>query len=74
METKAPKPNMASCNKCHWWCFLNSVTGLCKRFPPAAHFEEGHYWPITGRGDWCGEFTPSPGNENLSAGPENSLR
>lgn len=67
MNTESPGDNMASCNKCHWWCFINSVTGHCKRTPPTAHFEDGHYWPVTGRADWCGEFKPIKAYEHVSA-------
>lgn len=56
MDTQDPSKNRPACCRCNWWSFLNSVTGQCRRMPPAAHFDDGHYWPITGRADWCGEF------------------
>ena len=67
MDTNTPKDNCASCSKCHWWSFNSSVTGQCKRYPPAVHFEDGHYWPVTGRGDWCEEFKPTYEYKNVSA-------
>lgn len=70
MEIEHPKHSGPACCRCHWWSFLNSTTGKCKRMPPAAHFEDGHYWPITGRGDWCGEFSPSAGFREPTHAPD----
>jgi len=56
MNTHKPPESGACCGRCHFWTFLSSVSGQCHRMPPAAHFEDGHYWPVTGRSDWCGEF------------------
>ena len=68
MKTEEPKHKGPACGKCHWWCFINSVTGHCKRMPPAADFNSGHFWPITGRGDWCGEFRPHIGADSDTGG------
>ena len=68
MNIEEPKHNGPACCKCHWWCFINSVTGHCKRMPPAADFNSGHFWPITGRGDWCGEFRPHIGANSDTGG------
>lgn len=56
MNIQPVQDNGPHCARCHYWTFLSSATGQCRRMPPAAHFEDGHYWPITGRSDWCGEF------------------
>lgn len=62
-ETQLPPKPGPACSRCHWWDGINSVVGKCKRMPPAAHFDDGRYWPITGRADWCGEFKQSWGAE-----------
>lgn len=55
-----PMPKSGSaCGRCMFWDGTRTVAGRCKRMPPAAHFESGHFWPITGRADWCGEFRES---------------
>jgi hypothetical protein len=56
METDYPKSTERACMCCVWWQFMNSVTGHCKRMPPARTEEGEGRWPVTGRADWCGEF------------------
>ncbi len=56
MDTKPVDESGPACCRCQWWEATSSIIGKCKRLPPAAHFESGHYWPLTGRADWCGEF------------------
>lgn len=58
MELEHPRDDdKRACMRCLWWRPTNSVVGYCKRMPPAR--QEGGsegFWPMTGRGDWCGEF------------------
>ena len=58
MESGYPKDDQErACLRCLWWLPFNSLTGHCKRMPPARpHGEAEGFWPMTGRGDWCGEY------------------
>jgi len=63
---------MGKCKDCEWWDENAQVIedvdfGLCRKNPPiclrakvhcgANHSSENcGAWPITGAGDWCGEF------------------
>ena len=53
----------SACGRCRFWSKGSVVAGQCRRMPPAADFESGHFWPITGRSDWCGEFAAAPKKE-----------
>lgn len=61
MKSEMPKPNQErACGRCMWWLPLNSVAGYCKRMPPYRTEDGEGLWPMTGRGDWCGEYIPMP--------------
>lgn len=64
MGTDYPPPSQErACLRCMWWQRTNSVVGHCKRMPPARpDGESAGAWPMTGRGDWCGEFKPDSGD------------
>jgi len=63
------------CDMCEWWFQLE-----CRRLPPSEWARELTHtdktictklWPITGAGDWCGEFTPkeTPKPKGWPSGP-----
>ena len=58
MSTERPRDDQKrACLRCLWWRQINSVVGHCKRMPPALIDGESEgFWPMTGRGDWCGEY------------------
>lgn len=57
METEYPSSTQErACMRCMWWARLNSVAGYCKRMPPQRTEDGEGFWPMTGRGDWCGEY------------------
>lgn len=62
MECGIPKDGAPACgNRCYFWEPVNSVVGQCHRMPPVADLDgmDGHFWPLTGRADWCGEYRPA---------------
>ena len=58
MNTKFPEEDQPrACHRCMWWEPWGSLSGECRRMPPARVGDEGEgFWPLTGCGDWCGEF------------------
>lgn len=60
-----------TCGTCgHWggksgW-LRSSIGGPCQRFPPYPFNQQGmtaRTWTITGKDDWCGEWTVRPEGE-----------
>jgi hypothetical protein len=57
-----------ACGNCRYWKPLWEESGNCRAHPPtpvvllhepariAEGYEPGSFWPVTGRGDWCGEY------------------
>lgn len=56
------------CEKCRYWDGIGSAstTGWCRRYPPE---KKAGLYPMTSRGDWCGEFAHIRGRKSdLDAG------
>lgn len=59
LTLKATKDLERACGHCMWWQPLNSVAGQCRRRAPHPYddLSQGHYWPLTNRTVWCGDYT-----------------
>ena len=52
---------VVTCHECAFWVDLNQRDGTCRRHAPAASdtMDEVAHWPLTHRGDQCGEGAPA---------------
>jgi hypothetical protein len=63
----ATKKLPRACGHCMWWEPVNSVAGQCRRRAPhptpMEMVADGHYWPITRRETWCGDYERVDGKD-----------
>ncbi len=63
METYKINGDAPICERCLWWARYSSLSGHCKRMPPVREETGEGFWPMTGRSDWCGEFSEKAAGE-----------
>jgi hypothetical protein len=59
------------CDACRFWDppkHGNSLTGICRRHPPAYTSVRKDIWPHTHSDDWCGELVPRPSPKETGGG------
>lgn len=47
------------CSVCHYYVVINEEYGQCRRYPPKVFeppMREVNYFPVTAKGNWCGEY------------------